>query len=71
MDNDQISKVLTIVLVVLLLILFALVVVFIMLSLKRKNNNKTENVPVDSGGKNTASKPKETSYNKQSIFDFM
>lgn len=70
MDSDQITQFLTIILVALVVILFILFTIFIVLSVKRRNENKPkkekkEEIPV-------ASKPKETtSYNKQSIYNFM
>lgn len=69
MDNDQISQFLTIILSILLAVLFVLVTIFIILNIKRKQGEKDSKTNKES----EKIKPKgvDTSYNKQSIFDFM
>ena len=69
MENDQISKLLTVILVVLIVILFILLTVFIILTIKRKQEEKPKKNKSDN--KKTEVKKKESGYNKQSIFEFM
>lgn len=70
MDNDQISQFLTIILSILLVVLFVLVTIFIILNIKKKQSEKDPKTKKE----NEKVQPKnsvDTSYNKQSIFDFM
>lgn len=69
MENDQISQFLTIILILLIVILFVLLTIFIILTIKRKNENKpTKNIK---NNPKTEVRKKDSSYNKQSIFEFM
>ena len=70
MEADQITQFLTIILVALVVILFILFTIFIVLSVKRKNEDKPKKIKKEEVLVTT--KPKDTtSYNKQSIYNFM
>lgn len=83
MENNSISKVLTIVLVFMILLLFVLSIVYIVLKLKEKTNKKDNNKKnIDQIKSKNASKSKKgeskskasnplSSYSKMSIYDFM
>ena len=69
MENDQISKFLTIILVLLIVILFILLTVFLILTIKRKKEERPKRE--QEGNKKVEVKKKDSGYNKQSIFEFM
>ena len=72
MENNEIAKILIIVLGIMLFILLGLVLVWIFLKFKMKNENEKKKEPVSKTGLNSGKKSKvQETYNVQSIFDFM
>ena len=76
MDND-ITKILTVVLGLAIILLVIFVIIFIIVQIKVHKKNKIQNAKLNEGSKKLKKDEKKgnisgtTSYNKQSIFDFM
>lgn len=74
MNNDQVTKLLTMILVIMVAVLFLLVIVYIVLKLRERkirNSNTNNQIKKDNTGNKTAKENGQVTYNKQSIFSFM
>lgn len=78
MENNNMSKILSIILIALVVLLFALCIVYLILKLKESKQNSKSNKKVEINSLGKKNKPaKQTNksavslYDKQSIFDFM
>lgn len=71
MDNNQITKILTMALIFMAVILVILIIVYIILKIKSNKKEKRENGKLDENGKEIKSKEISKEESKKSVLDFM